>query len=152
NPSGQSNPVTIHARRTKAILSPENTPDMFADDVKTLYDLDAPESGRLRLERTYSEGAKGETATLRIGSWPLQDLKVIDLDTAETLPITKQTPSTIVKLAVPIADAKQSAHLKVTGTLADGSYKLMGDMLVFDRTVNGLRNTILLPAGWDVTG
>jgi len=36
NPSGQSNPVTIHARKTMATFAPRNDPDMFFDDVKTL--------------------------------------------------------------------------------------------------------------------
>src|SRR5436190_15601342 len=41
NPSGQSNPVTIHARKTTATFAPRSDPDMFFDDVKTLYDLEA---------------------------------------------------------------------------------------------------------------
>jgi hypothetical protein len=56
-----------------------------------------------------------------------------------------------VKLDVPIADEKQSAHLKITGTLGDGTYKIAGGELVFDRALHGLRNTVLLPAGWDVS-
>src|ERR1041385_3362911 len=39
NPSGQSNPVTIHARRTTATFTPSSGRDMFFDDVKTIYDL-----------------------------------------------------------------------------------------------------------------
>ena len=39
NPSGQSNPVTIHARKTSATLAPTGYTDMFYDDIKTLYDL-----------------------------------------------------------------------------------------------------------------
>jgi len=54
NPSGQSNPVTIHARRTTAALEPTPYTDMFFDDVKTLYDLDVPGSHRVRVEQTYS--------------------------------------------------------------------------------------------------
>ena len=46
NPSGQSNPVTIHARRTSAAFPPQPATDMFFDDIKTLYDLGAPETGR----------------------------------------------------------------------------------------------------------
>jgi hypothetical protein len=38
----------------------------------------------------------------------------------------------------------------VTGTVQDGSYKLAGDEIVFERTLHGLRNTVLLPAGWEV--
>src|SRR5439155_734947 len=64
NPSGQSNPVTIHARRTTATFPPLTYTDMFFDDVKTLYDLDPPESGRIRVEQTYSDYRKGPKATL----------------------------------------------------------------------------------------
>ena len=34
--------------------------------------------------------------------------------------------------------------------LKDPSYKVMNGDLVFERTLHGLRNTVLLPAGWDV--
>src|SRR6187397_478883 len=44
NPSGQSNPVTIHARKTSAAFPPLAYTDMFFDDMKTLYDLDPPET------------------------------------------------------------------------------------------------------------
>ena len=78
-------------------------------------------------------------------------MTVIDLDTAKPLATSKQGNATVVKLEVPITDDKQSAHLKVNGTLDDPGYKISNDVLTFDRTVKGLRNTILLPAGWDVT-
>src|SRR5262249_6787894 len=42
NPSGESNPVTIHARKTTAKFTPSSYTDIFFDDVKTLYDLGAP--------------------------------------------------------------------------------------------------------------
>jgi hypothetical protein len=58
----------------------------------------------------------------------------------------------VVKLEVPIVDDKQSAHIKITGTLKDNTYKLDNGDLVFDRTLHGLRNTVLLPAGWEVSG
>jgi hypothetical protein len=152
NPSGQSNPVTIHARRTKASFAPRDDADMFFDDVKTLYDLDAPESGRVKVEQTYSDYRKGATAKLdSLAYLPLQDRKVIDLDTAKTFTPTREGSVTVVKLDVPITDEKQSAHLQITGTLADGSYKTTNGELVFERTLHGLRNTVLLPAGWEVS-
>jgi hypothetical protein len=151
NPSGQSNPVTIHARRTSATFAPRNDTDMFFDDVKTLYDLDAPETGRMKVEQTYSDYRKGEKARLEtLSHLALQELRVIDLDTAKAFPTQKDGPATFVKLDVPIVDDKQSAHIKITGTLRDPAYKLANGELVFDRTLHGLRNTVLLPAGWDV--
>jgi hypothetical protein len=152
NPSGQSNPVTIHARKTTAMFPPSAYTDMFFDDVKTLYDLGAAESGRIRVEQVYSDYRKGDTARLdSLQYLALQDLKVIDLDTAKAFTPSKAGAATTVKLDVPIVDDKQSAHLKITGTLKDAGYRLDGQDLVFDRTLHGLRNTVLLPEGWDVS-
>ena len=64
NPSGQSNPVTIHARKTTATFPPRADTDMFFDDVKTLYDLEAPEGGRVKVEQSYSDYRKGARAQL----------------------------------------------------------------------------------------
>jgi hypothetical protein len=57
-----------------------------------------------------------------------------------------------VTLDVPIKDEKQSAHLKLTGTLKSPGYTVVRDELVFQRTLKGLRNTIVLPKGWEVSG
>src|SRR5437667_1135419 len=152
NPSGQSNPVTIHARKTAATFQPLKYADMFFDDIKTLYDLDAPETGRIRVEQTYSDNRKGEKARLdSLAYLPLHDINVIDLDTAKTLTPSKEMNATVVRLDVPIVDGKQSAHLKITGAVRDGTYRLENGDLVFERTLHGLRNTVLLPDGWDVS-
>ncbi|HUL72083.1 MAG TPA: hypothetical protein VLT86_03230 [Vicinamibacterales bacterium] len=149
NPSGQSNPVTIHARKTTAEFTPSPFTDMFFDDIKTLYDLDA--GGVVKVEQTYSDYRKGASATIDSLSYlPLQDLKVVDLDTAKALTPVKRGQATTVALEVPITDDKQSAHLRVTGSIAGGC-KVVNGELVFDRTLHGLRNTILLPAGWEVS-
>ena len=151
NPSGQSNPVTIHARRTTTAFPPRTDPDMFFDDVKTLYDLGAPETGAIKVEQTYSDYRKGEKARLSSLEYlALQELKVVDLDTAKVLAPVKEGSATNVKLDVPIVDDRQSAHLQITGTLKDPAYKVASGELVFERTLHGLRNTVLLPAGWDV--
>ena len=153
NPSGQSNPVTIHARPTTAVFPPSAFDDMFFDDVKTLYDLDTPESGQIAVEQSYSDYRKGERARLDSLSYlPLKDLKVVDLDTANELPVVKERGVAFARLEVPIADEKQSAHLKITGTLKAPGYTLVGNELVFQRTLKGLRNTVLLPKGWEVCG
>jgi hypothetical protein len=152
NPSGQSNPVTIHARKTTAVFQPRNDTDMFFDDVKTLYDLETPESGRVKVEQSYSDYRKGARAQLdTLANLPLQELKVIDLDTGKQFSTAKDGAATFVKLELPITDEKQSAHIKITGAFRDPGYKVLGDELIFDRTLYGLRNTVILPAGWDAS-
>ena len=153
NPSGQSNPVTIHARPTTAVFTPSVFDDMFFDDVKTLYDLDAPESGRIAVEQIYSDYRKGARARLdSLAYLPLSDLKVVDLDTAQELPTVKERGAAYAKLDVPIVGDRQSAHLKITGTLKAPGYTRLGGELVFQRSLKGLRNTVLLPPGWEVSG
>jgi hypothetical protein len=155
NPSGQSNPVTIHARKTSATFPPAKSVDMFFDDVKTLYDLGAPESGRIAVEQTYSDYRKGQTLPLDSLSYlPLEELRVVDLDTGKSFALRGENSRPgvkSVKLAVPIADEKQSAHIRITGVLNDPAYRVATGELVFERTLRGLRNTVLLPAGWTVS-
>jgi hypothetical protein len=144
--------VTIHARKTTATFVGRNDNDMFFDDVKTLYDLEAPEAGRIKVEQTYSDYRRGARAQLdTLAYLPLQDLKVIDLDTGKPFSTAKDGAKTFVKLDLPIEDDKQSAHLKLTGSFRDPMYKAIGDELIFDRTLYGLRNTVILPAGWEVS-
>ena len=57
-----------------------------------------------------------------------------------------------MKLDVPIVNERQSAHLKITGTLKASGYTMVRDELVFQRMLKGLRNTVLLPKGWEVSG
>ncbi|HEX7138930.1 MAG TPA: hypothetical protein VF219_13815 [Vicinamibacterales bacterium] len=152
NPSGQSNPVTIHARRTSATFTPSSYQDMFLDDVKTIYDLDQPETHRIRVDQAYSDNRIGSRPRLELASQlHLRELKVVDLDTAHELPITQDGSATFARLELPIANDQQSAHLRITGVLEDPRYTLDRGDLVFDRALRGLRNTVLLPPGWDVS-
>ena len=152
NPSGQSNPVTIHARRTTASFTPTaNADDMFFDDIKTIYDLGDPAAHRFTVDQSYSDFRKGAKATIDTLSYlPLQDLKVVDLDTAHALPTARDGNKTVATLEVPITADQQSAHLRVTGTVVDPGYTADANTLTFSRTLKGLRNTVLLPAGWEV--
>jgi hypothetical protein len=151
NPSGLSNPLTVHARKVATEFTPTSFTDMFFDDVKTLYDLGDPEKHAMHVEQIYSDFRRGDTPPLDLLTYaPLTDLSVIDLDTAKPLVTSKEKGATVVKLEVPITSDKQSAHLKVSGTLNDPDYKIVNGTLTFDRPMKGLRNTILLPAGWEV--
>lgn len=153
NPSGQSNPVTIHARPTTAAFSAAPYTDMFLDDIKTLYDLDEPATNRFRVEQTYSDTRKGTSLPIdALRYLRLEDLRVVDLDTAGDLPVRRAGTSGTVTVGVPITNDHQSAHLRVTGTVRDEAYRVVRDELVFTRELRGLRNTVLLPAGWDISG
>jgi hypothetical protein len=151
NASGQANPLTIHAHPTTTTFPPSAFEDMFFDDVKTLYDVD--ETGRVAVEQTYSDYRKGARAALdSLAYLPLQDLKVIDLDTAKPLPVTRSGRGGSVALDVPIDNDRQSAHLKLTGTLPSGVAQITNGELVFSAKLHGLRNTILLPVGYEISG
>jgi hypothetical protein len=134
------------------VFTPSQFTDMFFDDIKTLYDLGDPATGTFAVEQTYSDYRKGATASIDAMNYlALKDLKVIDLDTAKPLETKTVAKKTTAALEVPIKNDKQSAHLRVTGTVTDGSYKLSNGEIVFTRTLKGLRNTILLPAGYEVS-
>jgi hypothetical protein len=156
NPSGQANPVTIHARKTAMNVTRQSpAPDMFFDDIKTLYDLGDPAAGVVNVEQTYSDYRQGDRLRLdSLAYLPLQDLKVVDLDTGKTMapvPEAGSQGAPFIRLEVPIVNERQSAHLRLTGRMSNVGYSLNNGTLVFSRTLRGLRNTILLPAGWDVT-
>jgi len=151
NPSGLSNPFTLHARKTTTTYTPTPFTDMFFDDIKTLYDLGDPATHAVKVEQIYTDFRKGDALPVDLLAYaPLTDLAVIDLDTAKPLTTSKKGNATLVKLELPIVEEKQSAHLKVTGTLTDQGYKIVNGSLIFDRPMKGLRNTVLLPAGWEV--
>jgi len=160
NPSGQTNFLTINAHPTTATFAPSPFDDVFFDDMKTLYDLGEPESGRVSVEQIYSDYRQGASERLDLLDFiSLTDLKVVDLDTAKPLRVAdsevydkfgKRQVQKAVALDVPITNDKQSAHLKITGVLADRSYKIDNGALVFRHLMKGLRNTIVLPKGWEV--
>ena len=93
---------------------------MFFDDIKTIYDLGAPESHQITIDQSYSDYRKGAKASLDSLSYlPMQDLKVTDLDTAKALTVTRSGGAASVALDVPITSDRQSAHLRLVGTIVD---------------------------------
>jgi hypothetical protein len=152
NPSGLSNPLTLHARKTGVEFTPSTYQDMFFDDIKTLYDLGDPAQHNLQVQQTFSDFRIGDKLPLDLLTYaPLQELKVTDLDTGKPLPTARDGNKTVVQLEVPVENDKQSAHLRVEGRLNDPEFKVVKGELVFDRTLRGLRNTILLPAGYQLS-
>jgi hypothetical protein len=152
NPSGLSNPLTVHARRANAPFIETPFVDMFFDDVKTLYDLGEPGAHLIDVEQVYSDYRAGSRLPVDLMSYaPLEGIRVTDLDTGRPLVTSESGGNTLVQLGVPIVNDKQSAHLRVEGTLRDAGYTVTNGELVFDRTLKGLRNTVLLPPGWQVS-
>lgn len=151
--NGGPNLLTVHAHKTTAAFQPSAFTDMFFDDIKTLYTLDAPETGTINVEQTYTDPRKSPTAMLSSLEYmrEIKNLKVVDLDTAKELKIDRRSDFATAALEVPITKDKQSAHLRMTGVINDGSYRVENGDLVFQRTVRGLRNTIVLPAGYEVS-
>jgi hypothetical protein len=82
----------------------------------------------------------------------LTNLKVTDLDTGKLLTPVNNGGTTSVKLDVPITNERQSAHLRLTGAMGKVDYAVVKGDLLFTMAVYGLRNTVLLPPGWDVSG
>ena len=80
----------------------------------------------------------------------MSDVTVIDLDTAKRLTPSTQGRDTTVALDVPITKDRQSAHLRVAGTSRQG-YQIRNGELTLDRELRGLRNTVVLPAGYEVS-
>jgi hypothetical protein len=104
NPSGQSNPVTIHARTTTAKFPPTQYADVFFDDTKTLYDLDAPDTHLIKVDQSYSDYRKGASARLdSLEYLKLQDMRVIDLDIAKVFTPIQEGKSAVIRLEVPIS-------------------------------------------------
>lgn len=100
----------------------------------------------------HSDYRKGDKAKLdSLAYLPLGNVRVVDLDTAKAFATVKEGAVVTVKLELPITDDKQSPHIRITGDVKDGSYKVANGELMFERTMRELRNTVLLPAGWDVT-
>jgi hypothetical protein len=152
NPSGMTNFLTINAHPTTATFTPSPFDDMFFDDIKTLYDLGDPATARFSVEQVYTDYRKGGKARLdSLAYLPLDDLKVVDLDTAKPLAVSKGGGPASAALDVPITDEKQSVHLKITGTITRSGFQATGSGLEFQRTLKGLRNTIVLPKGWEIS-
>src|SRR5207237_6234221 len=119
-PRGLSTPLTVHARKSATEFTPTPFTDMFFDDVKTLYDLDQPDTHSIRVQQIYSDYHKGDAPVIELLSYAaLKDAVVTDLDTAKPLATSKKGNATVVKLEVPITDDRQSAHLQVDGKLED---------------------------------
>lgn len=150
-----------------------NLTERAYQDREILYELQAPESHAFRITHDYTVRKVGEKYyfnVVRAGSH-VSDPSSIDLDSGEKLkwevisgkqaterklPITDQIKddSEIVVTHLTRALEKGTTNrIRLMETYADPkSYYLDGDELVWDRSFGRLRNTVVLPPGWYLTG
>jgi len=142
-------------------------------DREILYELQAPETHAFRITHDYTVRRVGEKYyfnVVRAGSH-VTNPDSIDLDSGEKLkweiisgkqakerklPVTEQITDdseiVVTYLARPLA-AGTTNRIRLMETYADPkSYFMDGEDLVWDRTFGRLRNTVMLPPGWFLTG
>src|SRR5438309_535831 len=142
-------------------------------DREILYELQSPESHAFRITHDYTVRKVGEKYyfnVVRAGSH-VTNPESIDLDRGEKLkweiisgkqaverklPITDQIKDDSEIVVTHLARALETGatnRIRLMETYADPkSYYLDGDELVWDRTFGRLRNTVVLPPGWYLTG
>jgi hypothetical protein len=142
-------------------------------DREILYELQPPESHAFRITHDYTVRKPGEKYyfnVVRAGSH-VTDPQSIDLDNGAKLKWEIISGKQAIERKLPITDAiKDDSEIVVTylaKAVASGttnrirlmetyvdakSYYLDGEELVWDRTFGRLRNTVVLPPGWYLTG
>jgi hypothetical protein len=142
-------------------------------DREILYELQSPESHAFRITHDYTVRKVGEKYyfnVVRAGSH-VTDPESFDLDSGEKLkweiisgkqaterklPITdpiKDDSEIVVTYLARALEAGTTNRIRLKETYADPkSYYLDRDELVWDRTFGRLRNTVVLPPGWYLSG
>ena len=142
-------------------------------DREILYELQTPESHAFRITHDYTVRKAGEKYYFNVVSSGshVTDPDSIDLDTGAKLKWEIISGKQATERKLPITETlKDDSEIVVTHlarALAPGttnrirlmetyidpkSYYLDGEELVWDRTFGRLRNTVVLPRGWYLTG
>jgi len=157
----------------QAVLTQNPLTERAYQDREILYELQSPDSHAFRITHDYTVRKAGEKYyfnVVRAGSH-VTDPESIDLDTGDKLkweiisgkqaierklPITEQIKDDSEIVVTYLTRALQPGttnRIRLQETYADPkSYYLDGDELVWDRTFGRLRNTVVLPKGWYLTG
>lgn len=149
----------------------ERLSERARQDPEIVYFLNPPETHSFWLYHDYTETQPGVDKYLNVvrkgstASGPAAQV----LDTGETLRVeTLKGPaisaakldigepvladSEVVVVHFPAVPRGGSIRLRISETYTDaGRYRLVGDSLVFDRTLSRPRNAIVLPAGYFLT-
>ncbi len=174
HPGPAAFPLVIEARRTGlagALSSPkdERLAERAHQDREIVYFLQPPETHSFDLYHDYTESRPGVNRYLNVvrkGS-TASSPSARNLDTGETLRVETVRGNALPKGAedeeipvdaevvvahFPPAPPGGSVRIRISETYTDPkSYRLEGDVLVFDRTFGRPRNAVVLPAGWQLT-
>jgi len=159
--------LTISAAQNQSPLT-----ERAYQDREILYELQMPESHAFRITHDYTVRKVGEKYyfnVVRAGSH-VTDPASVDLDTGEKLKWEIINGKQAVERKLPVGETlKDDSEIVVTylsRALAPGttnrirlmetyadpkSYYTDGEELVWDRSFGRLRNTVVLPLGWDLT-
>jgi hypothetical protein len=142
--------VVVRGKKTNApITTSLRFPERAFNNDETLFDLGDPAANSYNVTHDYTEYTVGNRSALRImDNTPLENVQARDLDSGKPLRTEKQNNVSYAILDDPVATAKESARVRVTGKRTDPSYKIEANELNFEQTFRAVRNTVLLPAGW----
>ena len=153
NINGYASDVQIRGRRSAApVASSLKVVERAFDFTKTLYDLGDPATNEVTVRHEYVETRVGSRSTPEfLGRHALTSLAVTDMDTGKSLTPAQSGGAWTIPLPMPIANDRQSAHLRIAGKERDANYRVEGSQLAWQTTVYEPRVTVMLPAGWEVS-
>lgn len=154
NINGYASDVAIRAERRgmPRDYAIAGGPAMPADFTKVLFELEADGSIRFRLQLAKGVGGDGVIPLPLFCN--VADAKAFDMDMG--MPVAIRAPQqaghvpTVIVTPAPPRGA--TAHVVVAGTLKDPNYKVGPVGLSWERAFIEPRVTIVLPAGFEVTG
>lgn len=175
NASGAQAPLVLKARRVPIGAGPSNIPagkliERAHQTREIVYLLQQPETHRFDLYHDYTETRPGVSTyvnLVRTGS-QVSNPSGRNLDTGALLQtrivrggeVAKVSPerkeitasSEAVVFSFTPVPAGGSARLRFAETYADpGSYRLLGDELMWERSLGRAANAVVLPTGWALT-
>lgn len=176
HPGPAAFPLVLEARRTAqtgafSSRADERLTDRAHQNREIVYSLQPPETNSFDISHDYTESRPGVYRYLNVvreGS-KASSPSARNLDTGEELRVEMLRGNTLPRSGngddegIP-PDAEvlvahfdpvrpgSSVRVRITETYTDPqSYRLRGDLLVFDRTLGRPRNAVILPAGWLLT-
>jgi len=156
NINGYASDVQIRGRRSGAAVAASlKVVERAFDFMKTLYDLGDPATHEVTVRHEYVETRVGPRSTPEfLAHHTLSAVAVTDMDTGRALTPVQAGGAWTIPLVTPIANDRQSAHLRIAGKERDANYRIEAGpagQLAWQITVYEPRVTIVLPAGWELT-